>query len=248
MDYRWNHQYKHRAAKRSWILVLFFAIGLCTLIIIDWETAVHISAIIVLGVIVWGIFAEPNTLIVKKRYFDLACRSKIALISDLHLGIYKKQKFLERVVRKINLLQVDYVFIAGDLTYYPKIDELDRLFAPLAKCHAPVYAVLGNHDVEQPGHPIRPELVAALQKAQVHFLNNDIAHLKGFTLVGLGEHRSKEDDISLLERVSQLLPIVVMTHNPITIKKYTDRHHVDLTLCGHTHGWQITLPFLEHIL
>jgi DNA repair exonuclease SbcCD nuclease subunit len=44
------------------------------------------------------------------------------------------------------------VFIAGDLTFRPALDqkELEELFQPLEDLQMPVYMVLGNHDVEHP--------------------------------------------------------------------------------------------------
>ena len=245
MVYWWKHNYKHLVAKWWWSPLLLLVICLLTLIVIDWETTVPIWAIIVLILVFRGSIWEPNTLLVQKRYFDLPCKAKIALISDLHLGVYKKQKFLAKIIRKINRLRVDYIFIAGDLTYYPNIEALDALFAPLKNSHAPVYLVLWNHDVEQPGYPIRKELTLAIEKTWARLLNNAIVHLAGFTLVWIGDYRAHEDDVSILETVQSKLPVIVLTHNPLTIKKYTDRHHVNLTLCGHTHGWQMRLPFLE---
>ena len=214
-------------------------------VILDWESKIHLFAITIIGFLLWGTFVEPHTIAVQKRYFGLPCNVKIALISDLHLGLYKKQGFLKRIIKKINRLHVDYVFIAWDLSYYPRINKLHELFWPLKDSHAPVYVVLGNHDVEKPGHPIRKELISAIQWTGAHLLNNNIVHLSGFTLVGLGEYRSHEDDVSLLENIQSILPVIVLTHNPQTIKKYTEHHHVDLTLCGHTHWWQIRLPFIE---
>ncbi|MEI6426098.1 MAG: metallophosphoesterase [Candidatus Absconditabacteria bacterium] len=245
MQFPWEQKSKLRAAKRGWSPLLLVVLWLCFFIALDWKVGIHFVAIAALGLLLWSIFGEPNTIAIKRRYFNLPCKTKIALISDLHLGIYKKQGFLKRVIKRVNTLHIDYLFIAGDLTYYPNIKKLEELFAPLKESNCPVYLVLGNHDVEKPGHPVRKELEKAIQNTGARLLNNAIVHLSGFTLVGLGEYRSHEDDVSLLETIQSKLPIIVLTHNPITIKKYTERHHVDLTLCGHTHGWQIRLPFLE---
>ena len=245
MKFPWEQKSKLRAAKWWRSPLLLVAAWLCFIIIIDWEIWVHFVAFAALIVLLWWFFGEPHTLRIQNRYFDLPCKAKVALISDLHLWIYKRQAFLDKVIRKINQHDVDYLFIAWDLTYYPKRHKLDELFAPLSKSRVPVYAVLWNHDVEKPGHPIRNELISALRKANVTFLNNTIVELDGFLLVGLWEHRSHEDNVAILKNIHSSLPIVVLTHNPATIKKYTHLHQVSLTICGHTHGWQIRLPFLE---
>jgi len=244
MKFQWQ-TYKLLAAKRWWSPLFLVVLWLCFFIVLDWEVWIHFVALAALGLLLWSIFGEPNTIAIKRRYFGLHCKAKIALISDLHLWVYKKQWFLKRVIKRVNSLHVDYLLIAWDLTYYPKIKDLQELFAPLKESNCPVYLVLWNHDVEKPGHPIREELEKAIQSTWARLLNNSVVHLFGFVLVWLGEHRSHEDDVSLLETIKFKLPVIVLTHNPLTIKKYTERHRVDLTLCGHTHGWQIRLPFLE---
>lgn len=57
---------------------------------------------------------------------------------------------MENIVEKLNDLDVDMVWIAGDFTADPPEDELVSLFAPLADLRHTTYAVLGNHDVEKP--------------------------------------------------------------------------------------------------
>jgi hypothetical protein len=41
----------------------------------------------------------------------------------------KANLFLQDVVREINNLTVDYVFIAGDFTFEPKTENLEKLFS-----------------------------------------------------------------------------------------------------------------------
>ncbi len=144
-------------------------------------------------VFVWGIlllfiytrFIEPQMIITRHQAINTGFSAKIILISDLHLGRYKGQKFLQRVVHTINEIPGDAVFIAGDLTYEPKKNELKTLFQPLSKLNKPVYWVLGNHDVEKPGPKLREELVEALKYDHIHFLNNDVVDMGDFTLIGL---------------------------------------------------------------
>jgi len=80
---------------------------------------------------IWMRFVEPQIIIIKNEKIDLGFESKIILISDLHLGKYKTEKFLSKAVEKINNIQADYVFIAGDFTYQPELIDLEKLFAPI---------------------------------------------------------------------------------------------------------------------
>ena len=101
--------------------------------------------------------------------------ARVALISDIHLGVYKDRAFLQRVVDRINALPaLDAVVIAGDLTYEPQDRDLQALFAPLARLRAPTYAVLGNHDQQRPGPDIDIALRAALHAHGVQVIEGRI--------------------------------------------------------------------------
>ena len=192
---------------------------------------------------VWSRFIETNIIKVNETTLPAGFSAKIALIADTHLGVYKDERFLARVVEKINQESVDYVLIAGDLTYAAKPEDLSRLFAPFKKLKPPVYAVLGNHDVEPPIQPLRDNMISVLKANNINILNNETVTLKDFTLVGLGDSWYEEDDITLLDNLSKEEKVVVLTHNPDTVMKYTN-NNADFTLTGHTHGGQIRLPFL----
>jgi predicted MPP superfamily phosphohydrolase len=73
------------------------------------------------------------------------------LIADLHLGQNKKQEFLSDIVNKINQIKnIDAVLIAGDFMMEPNKAEISAIYKPLSEIKYPVYAVLGNHDIEKP--------------------------------------------------------------------------------------------------
>ncbi len=72
-------------------------------------------------------------------------------------------------------------------------------------------------------------------------MHNDVVAFDDFLLVGLGPHLSGEDDVSLLHNFHVANNIVVLTHNPDTTTRYTNRN-ADLTIAGHTHCGQIRLP------
>lgn len=196
---------------------------------------------------IWARFIEPQIIIVREQTINVGFKGRIVLIADMHLGIYKKAGFLERAVEVINKQNPDYVMIAGDFTFEPKEEKLAKLFDALSKVNAPVYAVLGNHDVEHPGPPIRDELKKALESKGVHFLNNNEVVLKDFTLLALGDNWSHEDDVKLLRKFKEKDNVVVLTHNPDTTLAYTD-NTADVTLTGHTHCGQIRIPWLYKIV
>lgn len=213
----------YKRIKLSWVSFIFLCVSLL--------------------LFVYARFIEPQVIITRETEIFVWFDAKVILTSDLHLGRYKWEQFLERVVKKINSLDADAVFIAGDLTYEPDIPELESLFESLQNINKPVYWVLGNHDVERPGPKLRTELVKALDKKNIHFLNNDIVDMWNYTLVWLGSHWSNEDDVDILDDFSQDDNILVLMHNPDTLSKI-DHKKSDLYLAGHTHAWQIRIPWL----
>lgn len=188
-------------------------------------------------------FIEPQIIITKHEKINVWFDAKIILIADLHLWVYKDENFLKKVVKKINRLEAESVFIAGDFTYNPEISDLATIFAPIWDINKPVYWVLWNHDVEKPGPKLRDDLKNVLDTLWANYLNNDNVEFDTFTLLGLGSNWNREDDISLLQNYSQDENIVVLTHNPDTTLKYNN-NNADLTLAGHTHGWQLRIPGL----
>ena len=180
---------------------------------------------------------------IQESRIDVWFEKNIVLISDLHLGVYKSSAYLQRVINKINNLNnIDAILIAGDFTYEPvEIDKksLTELFAPLSQSIYPVYAVLGNHDVQIPWPDLRSDLISALNINDVTFLNNDVVRLDQTYLIWLWPHLSGEDKIEILQQYSANDDIIVLTHNPDTIIWYTKQDIADITLVWHTHCGQI---------
>ena len=194
-------------------------------------------------IFIYSRFIEPQIITVNKTNINLWFNTKIALISDLHIWKYKKEDYLKRVVNKINNLDIDYLFIAWDLTYYPEINEIRELFLPFKNLNKPTYWVLWNHDVEKPGPKIREELIKVLKEYWLISLNNKEIYLWKFKLIWLWSYLNNEDNTELLDKHTLKDNIIVLTHNPDTTSKYNNKN-IDLTLCWHTHGWQIRIPYL----
>ncbi|HEX2656096.1 MAG TPA: metallophosphoesterase [Xanthobacteraceae bacterium] len=184
----------------------------------------------------------------------------IAVISDLHAG--GPNMGLERirhVVETTNALKPDLTVLLGDyiathafvterVTHADWGSALAGLSAPLG-----VWAILGNHDWSQDVHIIRHTFM----NADIPVLENTAVHLnkKGqrFWLGGLGDQlahsrtrsgfRGVDDLPGTLRRAQDSNdPFILLAHEPDIFPKVPSR--VALTLCGHTHGAQIRVPFL----
>lgn len=192
---------------------------------------------------VWSRFVEPQRLVVKETTIDVGFTGRVALIADLHVGVFKDETFIRRIVDEVNQSDADVLLIAGDLTYAPH-RPLKELLVPLKDVKVPVYAVLGNHDVGHPGRAaVRDELREALEALDVRLLENQAVSLTGFLLVGVGSHMAGEDDVTRLNSFRPENNVVVLAHNPDTTRRFPN-DMADVTLTGHTHCGQIRIPWL----
>lgn len=202
--------------------------------------------------VIWARFIEPNTLRVEETSMPVGCGVRVALVSDLHLGLYVRRGQLEALVRRINELKVDAVLIAGDWSYEPNRD-LRSVYAPLAGLDVRPYAVLGNHDEARPGAETLTEpLRQVLGSLGVRLIDGQRAILGRCELVGLGDYSagSAQRDLDQLPKVplqSGRTARVVLTHEPVTVS-LLPAGFADATLAGHTHGGQVNLPWLTERL
>lgn len=198
------------------------------------------------GVFIWARFIEPQLILVKHTELEgTGVETRVALVNDIHLGVYKGRGYLERLVKHLNTLDVDTVAIAGDLTYEPRPEQLHDLLSPLAQLRAPTYAVLGNHDQQPPGRDLEKPLRAALAAHGVQVIEGRlITDARGVHWAGLGDRWAGKDDPGFLRKPGrQHGPTLVVAHNPDSAMQL---HPGDaaLVLAGHTHGGQIRIPWL----
>lgn len=215
--------------------------------------AVILAALLAATCLAYGRFVEPRLLLVRDAEIALpgapadGPAARIALVADVHFGGFGHAVSIERIVRRIEALDVDAVMLAGDFVYRPRAGEIDRQLAPLARLDLPVFAVLGNHDVGLPGLDASALLREALARHGVTLLEERIAdielangrlHVAGFTDLWL-----QPPDTGHLNTRSDH-PLLLLAHNPDTALALPAGTPYDLMLSGHTHGGQIRLPVL----
>ena len=168
-------------------------------------------------------------------------KTRIVLLSDLHIGIFVGISYLQRVVEAVNRQEPDLIVIAGDLFdgYLPPDEALYPLAETFLKLRVKcgVYAVNGNHDPAGTDERFRK----FMKDAGIHFLYNDSAILPRWNIVGrtgivdMAEHRIPLTD--LLQNTDPRKPTIVLDHDPQGIREAVSCG-VDLVLCGHTHKGQ----------
>lgn len=226
------HAVRHLIKRRPW-RVLRSSLGLA----------------VCLGLI-WGRFVEPYQLRVQETNMSVGCGMRVALVSDLHVGLFMRTGQLDELVQRLNRLDVDAILIAGDWTYQPQRD-LRGAFAPIAGLRLRPYAVLGNHDEGVSGSPeITEPLREALGSLGVRLIDGQRVPFGRCELDGAGDYLagSARRDIGrlmLLDRghAPRRVPRVLLAHEPETLA-VVPKGFADAVLVGHTHGGQIDIRWL----
>jgi predicted MPP superfamily phosphohydrolase len=201
-------------------------------------------------------FIEPSLLLTNRHEVTLCGKGlpgtlTAAVLSDTHHGIFGNAVPMDRLVRRLRALSPDLVLMPGDFTYYPNPDDLPGIVAPLAGVGAPVYAVMGNHDVGLPGPDYTEPLTAALEAAGVTVLNPGTAVFskngKYVRIAGLRDlYQVEETGLPLGVPEPSALPTIYLQHNPDLIVEWPEvaegLGRFDLMVAGHTHGGQVYLP------
>ncbi len=200
------------------------------------------------ALVIWSGVVEPNWLRVRNTTLEIKVASgpqpiKIAVISDLHWGLFVRDWQVRRVVDRLRALDADVLLVAGDWTYDPPLDLAAGL-APFGELNIPVYTVLGNHDLEKPGPKLAGPLRATLSALKIHAIEGQAVNIKGWQLVGLddlwgGKPRAQIDRLLGQPHFAR----IVLTHQPDTLAM-VPAGSLQLGVAGHTHGGQIQLPML----
>jgi len=200
---------------------------------------------------IYARFIEPNLLVVKYSTIKTGYRLKLALISDMHYGLYSTPQQMQRLVDKLNTLDVDAIVVAGDWTYEPsQKNDLAIQLKPFSQLKKPVYSVMGNHDTQRPGPALTQALKAALLANNVKPIDGQSVDLGVARLAGIGDIVSNAVSQERLSALNiQDKPMLLLTHNPDSYYSLPSLKQPFVLLAGHTHGGQVNLPVVtEKIL
>jgi len=207
-------------------------------------------ALLLQGLYAYAFIIEPNWVTVTQvkiaspRLARALSGFKVVQLSDLHI---EELGFREiSVIEKVNRIKPDIVLITGDMVGTREGVRALWSFLSLLEPKEHTYAVFGESD------GVIADLRGARQwaSANVSLIDGKSLHLnlKGgadtaFWLLG-----SPSDEE--LGRVRALNaagePVVVVQHRTEQVKQDAV-HGADLVVCGHTHGGQVRLPFVDRI-
>jgi predicted MPP superfamily phosphohydrolase len=169
--------------------------------------------------------------------------TRLAVVSDIHLGPLAGSHHVGRIVDLINSVGADIVCVVGDLVD-GTVAELGRFAQPLAdiRSRRGSYFVTGNHEYYSGFQPWVDEVA----RLGVRPLRNERLELDGLDLAGVNDLGGANfgdgpDFAKALADRDRARPVVLMAHQPV-VARAAARYGVDLQVSGHTHGGQM-VPF-----
>jgi uncharacterized protein len=173
--------------------------------------------------------------------------TRLAVVSDIHLGPLTGARHMGRIVETINSVDADIVCIVGDMVD-GTVAELGRYAAPLAdiRSRQGAYFVTGNHEY----YSGFQQWVDEVDRLGVRPLRNErleiVTRGGAFDLAGVNDPGGTEFgdgpnfETALGDR-DPAKPVVLMAHQPVVAREAAP-FGVDLQVSGHTHGGQM-VPF-----
>ncbi len=206
--------------------------------------------IIVCSIVTAG-FINTRTLHVKTLDLNLRkgqsplAKLNIVMASDIHLSPMDNEKFLLKIVNKINSLDPDIILIAGDLfDDHADILKQRKIGPALLKLESKygTYAITGNHEfingIESAVSFIESYGIKLLRDTSVMIDNS-------FYLVGRDDRAKKQFTKQnrkpleeIISNVDKSFPVIMMDHTPFALEE-AEKNGVDLQLSGHTHHGQM---------
>lgn len=186
---------------------------------------------------------------------------KAVLVADLHMGYAIGVDHITNMVEKINQQNADIVIIAGDIfdNSYDGMDDPEGIKAQLKsiKSKYGVYAVYGNHDIDEKilmgftfdwgGKQLHNEKMTNFMKeCNIKLINDESVLINDeFYLVGRRDTDKPSTEDGTRAEISELTkdldktkPIFVLSHEPDELQKTADAG-ADIDFSGHTHDGQL---------
>lgn len=205
------------------------------------------------ALLVYGWKVEPQSLRVRRFAINLPGVSpaydglRIAFMSDFHLfGPGKNNHVTDLAIDALLREQPDLVLLGGDFYDHANWRPDRGAFGRLADIGAPVYGVLGNHDMRR-GETNSAAIARLIERSGATMLRNRTVEVRAgqravrISLTGVDDPYSGHADLD--KAMESGYPVsgelsILLTHAP-TIDDCLPVGRFSLVLAGHTHGGQI---------
>lgn len=175
---------------------------------------------------------------------------KVIHFSDLKYGSTTDQKYLKKLVNKINELNPDIIIFTGDLiasNYKLTDNDKKAIIENLNKLDPKIdiYSIRGDNDINETYNSI----ITQTKIIEINNLNK-LIYYKGDTpimLIGLDDsiNGNQSLDMAFNYEENNYYKILI-THEPDTYEKIKDKN-IDLFLAGHSLNGQVRLPFIGSV-
>jgi len=202
-------------------------------------------------------FIESKKLIINTQKISIPSLPKLrlAVMSDLHLGPLKGELWFRRVIDKLSQENFDLLLIPGDFLE-GSAEQYGPILKQLKSIKKPIYYTLGNHDYvmdfmrsQRVDHDRANKIRNILRQAGCQELQNSTVLLQKqqIWLVGVDDNSfcGQDDLMAAFQGVTDHSMAIFLAHSPdIVYELQKNSFHPALTICGHTHGGQVRLPWL----
>jgi hypothetical protein len=232
-----------------------------------------IAAVCIVSAVLYSVYGVWNAYHPRIKKFEVQFQNlphqwknkTIIQLSDVHLGHFYGSEFLNNLVRKVNALNPEIIFITGDL-FDGMAATISHFAAGLDQLRTKkgVFFITGNHET----YVGLNRVLNVLKKTKIQILHNEIIEVDGLQIMGIGYPGIREaHEIRGLEKLPQNSsnnrPRILLFHTPTNIRPKggdgLDHHFAtywvpdtsfalnkemgaDLQLSGHSHAGQI-FPF-----
>lgn len=180
---------------------------------------------------------------------------KIVDLTDLHNFQYGDENC--RLINKVKNESPDVIFLTGDMLNADeeRTDILMNLIQQLVNI-APVYASLGNHEIEYMQLSGNRNLIAQMEEAGATVLDkkyidieikNQKVRLGGIYGYVLSSDDKEDPEHTFMEKFQDTDRFkILLSHMPegLLLWKSMEYWDVDLVFSGHVHGGQMRIPFV----
>ena len=205
---------------------------------------------------IYSIKVEPYLSIVKSHVLNgenYTEKVRVVQVSDVQISENFTAEHLKKIVKKINSLNPDIFIFTGDLyenyaTYGNEeavIRELSNIKARYGK-----FAIWGNRDY---GGGLGKKYERILEESGIELLKNSGINIqiesgKTMFIGGLDDYLLGKPNITPIINgwLDSNSYRILLTHEPDTADFYTS-HDFNLILAGHSHGGQVSLPFVKEV-
>ncbi len=215
-------------------------------------------------------FAGRNNLVTE--YYTLEFKNlpkafdgfRIVQISDLHASFWVGKEYLDQIVDSVNRLPKDLMVITGDIIT-GSVNDFWKRWLPTASGdyistviealslldNSQKVAVLGNHD-QWDGMETEYRLVSELERIGIDVLRNRSRTIsrgqEEISIAGTDDVWFSYDIDHALQGIPSERFTILLSHSPDVREDIKSDSTVELTLCGHTHGGQVAIPYISHHL